>query len=142
MSKTEYAASKDAAISPGEEKKSDVANKNVLTVQIVMVSIVDVIIALIIYGVANLVCSGISESCITSYFTVLFVPLISFLTAFASFLFTKNLPVSLVVNIILTAVIYLIFNGFEWNVFLWELLYIVNAVPGFVIALAVRSYRA
>ncbi|MBE7065392.1 MAG: hypothetical protein E7384_06235 [Ruminococcaceae bacterium] len=142
MKKTEYAASKDAAISPKKERKSDIAKKNVLIMQIVMVSVIDLVVALLIYAVACLVCGGINESCMTSYFTVLFLPLISFLTAFASFLFTKKLSVSFVVNVILTAVMYLIFNGFEWNIFLWELLYIINAVLGYVIALAVRSYKA
>lgn len=142
MRKTEHAASEDAAISPKKERKSEPVNKNVIMMQFVIISVIDVIIAFLIYAVACIVCGGMNESCVASYITVLFLPLISFLTALASFLFTKNLSASFIVNVVLTIVMYLIFNGFEWNVFLWELLYIVNAVFGYVIAFAVRSYKA
>ena len=111
MSKTEHAASKDAAISTKRDKKTDTTKKNVRITQLVIVSVIDILIALFVYAVASLVCGEISESCIASYFTVLFLPLISFLTALASLLLTKNIPVCFTVNVALTAVIYLIYRS-------------------------------
>lgn len=140
MKYSEHAASKDAAVSPNKNKSVN-NRKNILIMQSVIVTVIDAVIALLVFFAANLVCSGICESSFVSYMTVLFVPLISFLSAFASFLFTKNLQVSFVANILLTLILYVIFNGFEWSMFLWELLYIVNAVLGYVIALAARSYK-
>lgn len=142
MRSTEHAASKGAAISPKKKKKISDIRKKVLITQSVLVSIMDVAIALIVCLIANIVCNGTGESSFVSYFTMLFIPLISFLTAFASFVFTKNLKVSVIANIVLTVALYLIFNGCGWSIFLWELLYIVNAVLGYVIALAARSYKA
>lgn len=141
MKSTERAASRDAAVSPIKNKTSD-NRKNILIMQSVIVTIIDVAIALLVFFAANLVCSGVCESSFVSYMTMLFIPLISFLTAFASFVFTKNLQLSFAVNILLTLIFYIFFNGFEWSMFLWELLYLVNAVIGYVIAFAVRSYKA
>lgn len=139
---SEHAASKGAAISTAKKKNPGRNIKKVLPLQIIMIAAIDVVIALAVYCIAKLVCNGISEAEFDSYIKVLFIPLISFLTAFASFVFTKNLSISLLGNIILSIVMFLLNSGFRWNIFLWMILYIVNSLLGYVIAFAARSYKA
>jgi len=142
MNTNESAASKGAAISPKKNTRNEEPNNKVLILQIVMISVIDILVALLIFAVAKMVCKGVADDVFASYFKVLFIPLVSFLTAFASFVFTKNFKVSSVINIILSLTLFFISNGFEWAVLLWEILYAVNALLGFIIAFAVRSYKA
>ena len=91
MKLSEHAASKGAAISNVNKNKAHKNKKQVLRLQIMIVAILDIVIALVVYLLAKLVCIGVADAVFDSYMRVLFIPLISFLTAFASFVFTKKI---------------------------------------------------
>ena len=123
-----------------EKKTQNMDPKSILLIQFVSIVIIDSLIALLVFLLAKVVCGKALD--LELYFKLFFIPLISFITGFISLAFTRNLLLSVVGNVLLGFVLFLISNGFNASVFLWILLYMVNAALGYVAAFAARSYRA
>ena len=123
-----------------EKKTQNMDPKSILLIQFVSIVIIDSLIALLVFLLAKVVCGNALD--LKLYFKLFFIPLISFITGFISLAFTRNLLLSVVGNVLLGFVLFMISNGFNASVFLWILLYMVNAALGYVAAFAARSYRA
>ena len=122
-----------------ENRQRNLDTRSVLLIQFVSIVIIDFLIALLVFLFANLVCRNGLD--LKLYMKVFFIPLISFVTGFVSLVFTRNIVLSAVGNVLLGFILFLISNGFRAAVILWLLLYMVNSVLGYIIAFAVRSYK-
>lgn len=102
-----------------------------------ILSVITVLIAAILFGVAALVCG----TQFAVYMQLVFLPLFSFIACFVNCLAAEKCKWMPAVVLLICMVSYLIFCSVSLSVFLYLLLYAVNGALGFLIGRLVNSYN-